>query len=160
MAVVATCRGFLRSWPFALTLSMLVISCEDCFIKQYCIYSPTLFFKTFYVEFHLVLMSWMRWCSATLVCFCFCLKAFVALTLCLKCPTILCVAAFNLARGSDAKETVTMEIQRWFDPNGPDFVTKATVFATVLDPQYLELKILSEINVLKFLKISNKKQEN
>ena len=42
------------------------------------------------------------------------------------------------------KRTVTTEIERRFDPDGPDVVTKAGMFAAVLDPRYLQLKFLSE----------------
>lgn len=38
------------------------------------------------------------------------------------------------------KQTVMTEIERQFNPDGPDVVTKAGMFAAVLDPCYLQLK--------------------
>ena len=36
------------------------------------------------------------------------------------------------------KQTVMTEIERRFDPDGPDVVTKAVMFAAVLNPHYLQ----------------------
>ena len=53
-----------------------------------------------HVEFHRVKISWMSLCSVTFCCFCFAVRAAVALALFLKCPTRRLPAAMGRQIGS------------------------------------------------------------